>query len=42
MEVAIEALVRQLDVKLLDNVLHDEELAIFNRLLKGLLNVPEH
>ena len=42
MEVAIEALVRQLDVELLNNVLHNEELAILNRLLKRLLYVPEH
>ena len=42
MEVSIETFVRQFDVKLLNYVLYNEELAILNRLLKRLLYVPEH
>ena len=42
MEVSIETFVWQFDVKLLNYVLYNEELAILNRLLKRLLYVPEH
>ena len=42
MEVALEAVVIQLDVQLLYDILHDKELAVLDRLFERLLNVPEH
>ena len=42
MEVAIEAFVAQLNIKLLDDILHDKELPILDRLLESFLDMPEH
>jgi len=42
MEVTEETVMAELDVELLDDVLHDEQLAILDSFLKGLLNVPKH
>ena len=42
MEVAIEAFVAQLNIKLFDDILHDKELPILDRLLESFLDMPEH
>ena len=42
MEVAIEAVMTQVDVQLLHDVLHDEQFSVLNCLLECFLNVPEH
>ena len=42
MEVAVEAVVTEFDVELFNDVLDDEQFAVFDRLLEGSLNVPKH
>ena len=42
MEVAIEAVMAQVDVQLLHDVLHNEQLSVLDCLLECFLNVPEH
>ena len=42
MEVSIEAFVAQLNIELFDDILHDKELPILDRLLESFLDVPKH